>query len=553
MSEDINKELLEEATEEITEEVAETSETASEEVTPSKTEVEGSSKESGISRLLHSRKFARGWLFAAVIAVFLACVVAVNIIANVLQDRFPSLAFDITSSNMFQLQPETEKFIKSVDKKVTMYLLTNEDSFTSYDNYYGVAYFTQANQFFKEIAALNGDITFKYKDVSSDPSFANKYAKLDLTNTGASKVMIIDAGDDRYTGLALSDLFEFEYNQDYANYTIGSSKVEQAVCTAILSVTKDAAAKACFITSSGIPSEENGNNGKTTYSPLKKILENQAYEITEVDLDTNSEIKSDTDIVFFVGPSRDISTEALSKVQDFLDSAKKTDKTFVYIPNPYAIEGGTPNLDSFLDENGMSISEAWIFEQDNSYLTSMYPNDHDISIFDYQENDFLEAFDTSLKVVMGDTRPIILSEGGDATSLLASSEKADTIPFTAQSEDDVVKGDGKAICGTAIKRVEVKTNVHKNVLVIGSYYAVSDDFLNRYTAYNNTAYFTNLINSLTNSKTEAMTIKSAAASDTALKIESTAQTTVPAIIFLGFIPVGTLILGIVIWAVRRKK
>ncbi|MBQ9673488.1 MAG: GldG family protein [Ruminococcus sp.] len=518
-----------------------------------KTKSSKSVKESKLKAILHSRKFARGWLSAAVIAVFLACVVAVNIIANVLQDKFPSLAFDITSTNMFQLQGDTEKFVKNVDKDVTMYLLTTEDAFTSYDNYYGVAYFTQANQFFKEIAALNSHIKFKYKDVSSDPSFASKYSKLDLTNTGASTMLIVDAGNERYTGLEVNDLFEFEYDQDYANYTITSSKVEQAICTALLSVTQEAAAKACFVTSSGIPSEADGTNGKSTFTSLKTLLENQAYSTSEVDLDTKDDIPSDCDIVFFVGPSKDILSEALSKVQTYLDTAKKTDKTFVYIPNPYAIDGGTPNLDSFLEENGMKISDSWIFEQSDSYLTSIYPNDHEISIFDYAENDFLDSFDTSSKVVMGDTRPITITEGGDATALLNSSTDADTIPFTATSEDDLIDGGGNAISGAAIKRSEISTDVHKNVVVIGSYYAISDEFLNKYTAYNNAAYFTNLFNSLTNSETQAVTIKSAAASDTALNIESTSQVTLPAIIFLGIIPVGTLILGIVIWAIRRKK
>ena len=44
-------------------------------------------KQSKIKEILHSRKFARGWLFVAVIAVFLACVIAVNIIASVLESN----------------------------------------------------------------------------------------------------------------------------------------------------------------------------------------------------------------------------------------------------------------------------------------------------------------------------------------------------------------------------------------------------------------------------------------------------------------------------------
>ena len=71
-------------------------------------------KQSKIKKILHSRKFSKGWLSIAIIAVFLACVVAVNIIASVLEDKFPSLSVDITNSNMYQLQDDTKKLCKNV-------------------------------------------------------------------------------------------------------------------------------------------------------------------------------------------------------------------------------------------------------------------------------------------------------------------------------------------------------------------------------------------------------------------------------------------------------
>ena len=123
-------------------------------------------KQSKIKEILHSRKFARGWLFAAVIAVFLACVIAVNVIVSVLENRFPSLTFDITSSNMYELQDETKKLCDSLEKDIQLYLLTDEDNFKSFDSMYGTAYFTQANQLFKEIAAQSSHIKFDYVDVS---------------------------------------------------------------------------------------------------------------------------------------------------------------------------------------------------------------------------------------------------------------------------------------------------------------------------------------------------------------------------------------------------
>lgn len=502
-------------------------------------------KQSKIKKILHSRKFSKGWLSIAIIAVFLACVVAVNIIASVLEDKFPSLSVDITSSNMYQLQDDTKKLCKNVNKDIDIYLLSDEDAFTSYDSSFGVAYFSQALQFFKEIAALNSHITFKFEDTASNPSFAKKYSNLNLTTSGSSTICVIDAGNDRYKGLSMTDFFETE-NDSSTGYTkIKSSKVEQAVCTAILGLTKENVAKACFVTSSGVNS--------SYFSTLKIFLDNQAYSTSTVDLDSNNKVPNDCDILLFVAPTTDISEQALKKVNDYLNTAKKSNKTFVYIPAPAVIDGGTPNMDSFLEEQGIKIDNKWIYEEDNDYLTPLSPNDNRLSTFDYDDSDFTDGIDSSTKVAMFDTWNITLTKGSSAKVLLKSSKKADLLPTDAKSTDDIKKGSGKAMNGAVINQSEVSDGVNKNVVVIGSYDALCGDLLTKYSQYNNSKYFANLFNLLTENDGETITINSATASDTSLGLEAASDALFPSILFVGIIPLGVLILGIVIWAVRRKK
>lgn len=502
-------------------------------------------KQSKIKKILHSRKFSKGWLSIAIIAVFLACVVAVNIIASVLENKFPSLSVDITSSNMYQLQDDTKKLCKNVNQDIDIYLLSDEDTFTSYDSNFGVAYFSQALQFFKEIAALNSHITFKFEDTASNPSFAKKYSNLNLTTSGSSTICVIDAGNDRYKGLTMEDFFETENDSSTGYTTIKSSKVEQAVCTAILGLTKENVAKACFVTSSGVNS--------SYFSTLKTFLENQAYSTSTVDLDSNNKVPNDCDILLFVAPTTDISEQALKKVNDYLNTAKKSNKTFVYIPAPAVINGGTPNMDSFLEEQGIKIDNKWIYEEDNDYLTPLSPNDNRLSTFDYDDSDFTDGIDRSTKVAMFDTWNITLTKGSSAKVLLKSSKKADLLPTDAKSTDDIKKGSGKALNGAVINQSEVSDGVNKNVVVIGSYDALCGDLLTKYTQYNNSKYFANLFNLLTENDGETITINSATASDTSLGLEAASDALFPTILFVGIIPIGVLILGIVIWAVRRKK
>lgn len=504
-------------------------------------------KQSKIKKILHSRKFSKGWLSIAIIAVFLACVVAVNIIASVMENKYPSLSVDITGSNLYQLQDYTKKLCKNVNKDIDIYLLDDENAFTSYDSLSTVPYFTQAIQFFKEIASLNKHITFKFEDTASNPSFAKKYSDLNFTTSGTGTVCVIDAGNGRYKGLSITDLFEFKTDSSTDNTVVSSSKVEQKVCTTLLALTSENAAKACFITSSGTSANYT--------SPLKDLLENQAYDVSTVDLDSNNNIPNDCDVLLFVGPTTDISEQALKKVTDFLNTAKKTNKTFVYVPSPLVSVDDTPNLNSFLEEQGIKISDNIIYERSNDNLVTS--SDNLLSTFDYGDDTFTDGIDTSTRVIMGYTRNITLTKSSSAKVLLKSSTKADLLPSDAQSIDDVKDGTGKALNGAVINQSEVSDGINKNVVVIGSLAGVSNtnvygNLLSDHPEYNNSKYFANLFNLLTSNDNEDIVITSAD-NDTSLGIQSESETLFPEILFRYIIPIGVLILGIVIWAVRRKK
>lgn len=515
-------------------------------------------KDNKLLNILHSRKFAKGWLSVAIIAVFVACVIAVNIIASVLESKYPNLAFDITGDSIYELQEDTEKFCKGIDQDIKIIVLTTEEKFVNLDNSYmgsdynSVSYFSQANQFLKKMTGVNSHLSLEYENISSNPSFASTYNKLDLNNTGTNVLIVLDAGDGNYKGLRFDDLFDVQ-NDESTGYTIlAGSKVEQEVCTGILSLTSGTTAKACFIASSGIASEAD-SQGSTSYTALKALLKNQAYDTSEVDLDTKNNIPDDCDILFLVAPTKDLSENAIEKIEKFLEKAKKTSKTFVYIPYPFKVENGTPNLDLFLEKQGIKVSDELIYEQNDSYLSSVYPNDHRLSIMDYSNQDYIENLDTTSKVLMGDTKALTLTEGSSAVSLLESSKDADILPLDAKSPEDIKEGNGKPLIASAINKSEISSGISKNVLVISSFYAVSDEFLNGYPQYNNSNYFTNLFNSLTDNQGQTVAITSSSKSDTTLNLESSAQTVPPMIIFIFVIPIGVIIAGISTWTIRRKK
>ncbi|MEE3440462.1 hypothetical protein, partial [Ruminococcus sp.] len=220
-------------------------------------------------------------------------------------------------------------------------------------------------------------------------------------------------------------------------------------------------------------------------------------------------------------------------------------------------------MDSFLEEQGIKISDNIIYERSNDNLVTS--NDNLFSIFDYGDDTFTDGIDTSTRVVMYYTRNIELTKSSSAKVLLKSSTKANWLPITANSTDvnETISHYGKTSNGAVINQSEVSDGVNKNVVVIGSLAGVSGDYaltnyynygdlLTGYPQYNNSKYFANLFNLLTSNDNEDIVITSAD-NDTSLGIQSESETLFPEILFRYIIPIGVLILGIVIWAVRRKK
>ena len=64
-------------------------------------------KKGSFKAFLKSRKAKRGALSILLTVLFIAAIVLVNIITNVLTDRFPALSMDLTGNSVYQLQEES--------------------------------------------------------------------------------------------------------------------------------------------------------------------------------------------------------------------------------------------------------------------------------------------------------------------------------------------------------------------------------------------------------------------------------------------------------------
>ncbi len=502
-------------------------------------------KKNKLVAFLTSRKAKRGSLSIVITAVFICIIILINFITGLLVERFPSLQFDMTASQTYQLQNDTSEYLKQLDKDITIYVLAKEESFKGGMNAYsGAQYFVQADKLLKKIAAASGHVSLKFVDLSSNPTFTGKYKNIDWNSDNTNNLIIVDAGDN-YTTLSLSDCFSYddETYSYYGYYAYTGTKIEQAVVTGILEVTVNDKVGVDIITGSG---EE-----ESLYSSLSTLLKQNAYDIKEINL-TTQKLRKNSKIAVLFAPTVDLSEQAVKKLSDWLDNNGEKDRTLIYMPMD--VETSTPNLDVLLEDYGMKVSNGLTFCSSDEYMVqSPY-----MFLADYKSSDYTSSLKNSgIPVISYNSRNITITNKETAQALLGVESSVGVIPFSADTTDMTIddameKYSKKSITLAAIGTKTNSESKKSNVAVFGSPYMFSGNFLST-ASYNNSNYIVNFCNTVTARGDMGITINSAALDDTELGVTSASTVAAVAIIFIAVVPLIILIIGLVMYIRRRNK
>lgn len=503
-------------------------------------------KKHRIKKFFKSRKTKRGSVAAAILAVFVCIILLVNTAAGLLVNRFPNLQFDLTASQTYQLQDDTVEYLSQLDSDVTVYVLTSENTFKGgLSAYSGSQYFVQAHKLLKKMAASSKNLTLKFVDLSSEPTFTSKYSNIDWSSEAAGNLILIDAGKDSYTALTIDDCFTYdsETYSYYGYYSYTGTTIEQAVITGILDVTTGEKVGIDFITGYG----ENEEN----YSALQNLLKQNAYEINDVNLTTEG-FSNDAEIAFLYAPAVDLSEDAATKIQDWLDNDGERGHNLVYIPTDQAVD--TPNLDSLLEEYGMKISDGIGFCTSSSYyVSSPY-----MFLTDYNNDTYTATLKNSgIPTIVYDSRTVEITAEDTASPLLSVDSSAGVIPFDADTSEIESAGDLDKYLQDSINLAAIGTKTNSDeksssVAVFGSYYMFYSDFLST-TSYNNANYVVNLCNTVTDRGDMGITITSASVDDGELGVTNAATTIAVGIIFIALVPLTVLVIGLIVYIRRRNR
>ena len=502
-----------------------------------------------------SKKFKRGTLSIVFTVMFIAAVVLVNVILDLVLERF-NVEADLTTGSIFTLGEETEEYIRGVDDDVTFYVTAERETLNNAGNNY-----KQTVEYLDKMTVLNRRFKVQYVNLLTDPDFSNSYEE-DLHNY---EVIVQSGKTGRYRILRINDFMRYTlsdgktYSYDeasmyvqYYGYTVSdySSIAEEQIVSAIQSVSLDDPTVVTFLT----------GYGESDSKPLEDILTANAYVTQSEDIDRIEAVPENTDILVIHGPTKDYSKESITKVDEWLSNGGKYGKDLVYIASADAAD--TPNLDEYLKEWGLEIGKGYVLQTDTDhayYTGTSFPLMQDLEVKTDTEYYNNMKIASAAKLVVYPLRPVLPlweEEGNMANKVIASAygEKCILYPFTADESwsptTEDLRGFDAVVEASKVQFEGGTEPVFSKIIAVGS-----DQFFASY--YTTASNYSNGELALTifdtNSEHNGEKLKIVEKSFTAetYQIDRSTQLVI-GITFVAVIPIIIIIIGIVVWARRRR-
>lgn len=542
MSEEIKKD-------EITEETA-NEKTAPEAEAPKKEKPKKSGKNP-----FKSKKFKYGSLSVIFTIICIAVVVLINVILNLVLDRF-NVEADLTANKVFTLSEETENYVRGINDDMILYVTADKDTMKSS----GETLYEQVVEFLDKMDALNSHLTVKYVNLLTDPDFAKSYTET-LSNY---QVIVKSAKTDRYRILTISDFMRFTLNDGntysyseammYVNYggysvTDYTSNAEGSLVSAMMFVSQENPTVVTFLT---------GYN-ESDYSSVEKILTDNAYVTQTAEIDKIQAVPEETDILVIYAPRDDYSLDAVTKVDTWLSNGGNYGKTMVYVATPDASD--TPNLDEYLAEWGLEVEKGYIIQEDTNY--AYYTGSSLSMMHDLRLNED-SAYYKAMKIAAGASfigyyvRPVTKlwdEKSNMANTVVASAygDKCRIFPFTADENWDPSQEELKSydvIVEASKVRFEGTSPIYSKVIACGSDLLFNQNFTSA-SNYSNGEVALALFDANTEKTDSSIKIVEKSFKAETYQLDAAAQITI-GIIFVVAIPIIIIIVGIIVWAKRRR-
>ena len=518
--------------------------------------VSGGDGEDKAEKPLSGRKkrFKYGALSVTVTVIFVAAIVLINIIFNMVLDRFDITA-DLTDNSMYSIDGTTVDYIKGIEDNIRMTVTVEESDFENAGSYY-----KQVSEIVKTFAANNPKITAQYLDLDSNPAFYSSYGatltagSIIIESEKTGRNVIITPND------YLSPKYSFNGNEITAEtysmyYQLGYGS------SGALTVEYYAAAERCFL--SGIMNVTNDDPvrvavltedyGASSPTALVSMLEANAYIVEELKLSSVEKIDSDIDFAILFAPIYDLSNDDLNKIDIWLDNGGKYDKNFMYVAA--STVDVLPNINAYLKDWGLSMESGYVY-QTNDYA---FNGGSTYQILEFKEGDYSSGVDTQTKQTQGDRfKPIelLFDEYSiyKTEAIISSYEGSVVAPFDGLDGFDPSKAERSGafpvVAGSSKTFYEGVEPHQSRIYAVSGHYILDRSFMEA--AYlNNSDIFLNIFNFASGKDNVEISVSPKSFSVQTFEITAS-QVRAITIVFAVAVPLLVVAAGVVV-IVRRKR
>ena len=453
------------------------------------------------------------------IAIVVALTVVVNLIASALPETYTQI--DATSQKLYSITKDTEKYLDTLKNK------NSKD-----DN---------VDRTLQKYASASKHVKVKYVDPNVSPTFASKYTDNDVT----SNSIIVVCGDRSKVIDYNSDIYEYSYDSSY-NYSVTGYDCEGQVTAAIQYVTSESTTNVYELT---------GHDESTLSGDFSEVFQKRFMNVGSLSLLTVDAIPEDCQAIFITAPQSDLSEDDLSKLSQYLGNGGK-----IYLSIDYSKWNDLTNFKKLLSDNNIETTESLLAETDRSYYYQspfyLLPN---------VENTEVSSSVAGMTQVFVPYSVGLTYTGEDDSNVTSFMTTSDTTIAKAAANIAAVQSQADAANIASAQDGDTQgqyslgmmvTNENGGELCVLGSAMMCTDSANQIVSGHNATLFNGIVNALvtTDDGNSDNAVVIAAKDYTVSNLTVSANAMLVYGILWGiFMPIALIIIGIIVWARRRKR
>ena len=459
------------------------------------------------------------------VILLVALLVVAYIAINILADKLNLPTLDFTEEKLYSVSDESKEKVKDIEQEVTLYFFGADENTTIID-------------FAKQYTAINPNIKVEVVDSTQRPDLLQKY---DISD---SESAIVVQSPERSKTISVYDLSSY-------NYTTGETTdlTEEKVTNAIIETTSEDKPKAYFLTGHG----EMVDN----MALAKQYLQNDVIDVADLDLLT-TEFPEDCDVLVIATPTEDFTDLETEQIINYINNGGN----ILWLSNAKTTE--LANVQKVLDMYGVSVGNGIVRETDSD---RMLPGTQNFILPSLSTHKVTEDISDGYIILFNATRLEFKSDeelenlGVTAEPIIQSSEAS--YYRTDQSITDTSAQEGEETGSFPIGEELTKTlgeDKESKLIIFADNLFVSDSQITMRASTGTQSI--NAINFRSNSDVLLNTVPYLADRDPAVTIRKKTEYVtytatqkedliIRSIIFI--LPLVIIIIGIVIWQIRRRK